>query len=148
MELTSIAALILGIYGSIKFTDISYDFFLNSFPSFLENVNENHLKIASFVFTFFIIIVLISVAGKLITKALKLVFLGFANKVFGGLFGLFKFTLLLSICFVFFENLNSIFQITEKDPSEYSFLYSTINNLGDFLLKSFNLNNTSFNFFN
>ena len=50
-----------------------------------------------------LIIVLISVIGKGLTKVLKMVFLGFVNKVLGGVFGALKFTLMLSLCFVFFE---------------------------------------------
>ena len=68
MEVTSILAIFLGIYGSIKLTDITYNFLSKNFPGLLENIDENHLKIASFVFTFFIIIILTSLAGKAIKK--------------------------------------------------------------------------------
>ncbi len=147
MEVTSILAIFLGIYGSIKLADITYNFLSKNFPGLLENIDENHLKIASFVFTFFIIIILTSLAGKAITKALKMVFLGFANKVFGGFFGVCKFTLLLSICFIFFNNLNSTFEIIKENPSETSFLYSIIVDIGNFILKTFKLSDNSFNFF-
>ena len=110
IELSSIIALILGIYGSIKFSDFTYSFFLKNFPKLIESIDENYLKMASFVFTFLLIIVLISIIGKLITKLLKMVFLGFINKILGGFFGSFKFALLLSLCMVFFESLNTCIQ--------------------------------------
>ena len=89
MELSSIIGLIVGVYGSIKFSDLTYIFFSENFPELIKNIDENYLKIASFIFTFLFIIVLISIIGKGVTKVLKIVFLGFINKIFGGFFWFF-----------------------------------------------------------
>ena len=97
MELSSVVALILGVYGSIKFSDFTFIFFSKNFPELIKNIDENYLKIASFIFTFLFIIVLISIIGKGVTKFLKMVFLGFINKLLGGCFGTFKFTLFIKV---------------------------------------------------
>tara|TARA_B100001250_G_C19508066_1_gene660411 strand:+ start:178 stop:624 length:447 start_codon:yes stop_codon:yes gene_type:complete len=148
MELSSIIAVLLGFYGSIKFSDFTFTFFSTRFPEIIENVNENYLKIASFAFTFFVIIILISLIGKALTKILKMVFLGFLNKILGGFFGVIKFTLILSICFVFFENINSTLFLIDDSFAESSFFYNQIVDLGNNLLDTFNSNKESFNFFN
>ena len=83
IELSSIIGLILGVYGSIKFSDFTFLFFSKNFPEIIESINENYIKIASFVFTFLLIIVLISFIGKGLTKLLKMIFLGFINKLLG-----------------------------------------------------------------
>lgn len=148
MELSSIIALILGVYGSIKFSDFTFLFFSKNFPELIDGLNENYLKIASFVFTFLLIIVLISIIAKGLTKVLKMVFLGFVNKVLGGFFGVFKFALILSLCFVFFENLNSSISLYESSDLDSSFFYGTIKDIGVRLVSFFNSNKESINFFN
>ncbi len=148
MELSSIIALLLGVYGSIKFSDFTFTFFSVRFPKIIENIDENYLKIASFAFTFFLIIVLISLIGKAATKILKMVFLGFLNKILGGFFGVIKFTLILSICFVFFKNINSTLLLVDDSFTESSFFYNQIIELGNHLLDAFDSNKDSINFFN
>lgn len=148
MELSSIIALILGIYGSIKFSDFTYSFFLKNFPKLIESIDENYLKMASFVFTFLLIIVLISIIGKLITKLVKMIFLGFINKIMGGIFGSFKFALLLSLCLVFSESLNTSLNLFDTSILDSSFFYEPIKEVGDKLTSIFNSNKESINFFN
>ncbi|MEE3034531.1 MAG: CvpA family protein [Bacteroidota bacterium] len=148
MELSSIIALLLGVYGSIKFSDFTFTFFSTRFPKIIENVDENYLKIASFAFTFFLIIILIALIGKAVTRILKMVFLGFLNKILGGFFGMIKFALILSICFVFFENINSTLFLVDDSFAESSFFYNKIISFGNHLLDAFNSNKESINFFN
>jgi membrane protein required for colicin V production len=148
MELSSVIALILGVYGSIKFSDFTFTFFFKNFPELIKDINENYLKIASFVFTFLFIIVLISIVGKGITKVLKMVFLGFINKILGGCFGSFKFTLFISLFLVFLDSLNTSFNLVESSLLETSFFYDPIKEVGDKLIEFFNSNKESINFFN
>ncbi len=61
MELSSLFAIVLGAYGSLKFSDLTLDWVSLNFSSQIENIDDNYLKIASFAFTFLIIIVFVSV---------------------------------------------------------------------------------------
>lgn len=148
MELSSVLALILGVYGSIKFSDFTFIFFSKNFPELIKDIDENYLKIASFVFTFLFIIVLISIVGKGVTKILKMVFLGFINKILGGCFGSLKFTLFISLFLVFFDSLNSSFNLVESSVLETSYFYDPIKEVGNKLIEFFNSNKKSINFFN
>jgi membrane protein required for colicin V production len=148
IELTSILALILGAYGSLKFSGLTFDFISTTFPNQLESIEQSYIKIFSFAFTFVVIIVSISVAGKALTKIAKILFLGFLNKLFGGLFGAIKYVLIVSFCFVFFENINSEFSFIDNENIESTFLYRPILNGGNQLLSFFNLSSSSINFFN
>tara|TARA_B100001059_G_scaffold172377_1_gene172548 strand:- start:951 stop:1538 length:588 start_codon:yes stop_codon:yes gene_type:complete len=148
IELTSILALILGAYGSLKFSGLTFDFISTTFPNQLESIEQSYIKIFSFAFTFVIIIVSISVAGKALTKIAKILFLGFLNKLFGGLFGAIKYVLIVSFCFVFFENINSEFSFIDNKNIESTFLYRPILNAGNQLLSFFNVSSNSINFFN
>ena len=148
IELTSILALILGVYGSLTFSNLTFDFISNTFPNQLESVEESYIKLFSFALTFIIILLSISVAGKALTKVAKILFLGFLNKLFGGLFGAIKYILIVSFCFVFFENINSAFSFVNNENIESTFLYRPILNVGNQLLNLFNLSSNSINFFN
>lgn len=148
IELTSILALILGAYGSLKFSGLTFDFISTTFPNQLESIEQSYIKIFSFAFTFVVIIVSISVAGKALTKIAKILFLGFLNKLFGGLFGAIKYVLIVSFCFVFFENINSEFSFIDNENIESTFLYRPILNAGNQLLSFFNVSGNSINFFN
>ena len=148
MELASVLALIFGVYGSIKFSDFTFTYFSKNFHEQIKNIDENHLKIASFVFTFLVIIVLISIIGRFATKLLKVVFLGFVNKILGGFFGLFKFILFVSLFLVFLDNLNSSFNLLDPFLLKTSFFYEPVKEIGDKLIGFFNSNKQSINFFN
>ena len=148
MELSSLFAIVLGAYGSLKFSDLTLDWVSLNFSSQIENIDDNYLKIASFAFTFLIIIVFVSVIGKGLTRVVKMVSLGLINKTLGGLFGAIKYVLVLSFFFVFFENLNSTLFLIDERFFESTVLYEPIIEIGDLLLNFFNSNKESINFFN
>jgi len=148
MELSSLLAIVLGAYGSLKFSDLTLDWVSLNFSSQIENIDDNYLKIASFAFTFLIIIVFVSVIGKGLTRVVKMVSLGLINKTLGGLFGAIKYVLILSFFFVFFENLNSTLFLIDESFFESTLLYEPIMEIGDLLLNFFNSNKESINFFN
>ena len=148
MELSSLFAIVLGAYGSLKFSDLTLDWVSLNFSSQIENIDDNYLKIASFAFTFLIIIVFVSVIGKGLTRVVKMVSLGLINKTLGGLFGAIKYGLILSFFFVFFENLNSTLFLIDESFFESTLLYEPIMEIGDLLLNFFNSNKESINFFN
>ena len=77
-------------------------FINNTFPNQLESLEDSYIKIFSFAFTFIIILVSISITGKALTKIAKILFLGFLNKLFGGLFGVIKYVLIVSFLFCIF----------------------------------------------
>lgn len=148
MELSSLFAIVLGAYGSLKFSDLTLDWVSLNFSSQIENIDDNYLKIASFAFTFLIIIVFVSFIGKGLTRVVKMVSLGLINKTLGGLFGAIKYVLILSFFFVFFENLNSTLFLIDESFFESTLLYEPIMEIGDLLLNFFNSNKESINFFN
>ena len=148
MELSSLFAIVLGAYGSLKFSDLTLNWVSLNFSSQIENIDDNYLKIASFAFTFLIIIVFVSIIGKGLTRVVKMVSLGLINKTLGGLFGAIKYVLVLSFFFVFFENLNSTLFLIDESFFESTLLYEPIMEIGNLLLNFFNSNKESINFFN
>jgi membrane protein required for colicin V production len=99
-EVASLAALILGIWGAIKFSSFTaaklYDWF---------NMTGQYVGIIAFIITFIIIVVIIHFIGSLADKIVDAVSLGFLNRILGMVFGVLKSVMIMS---VFFAILNAI----------------------------------------
>ena len=121
LELASFVGLILGIYGAIKFSD----FTAQQLTKYVE-VSAEWLGLISFILTFIGIVVSVFLLAKLLDKTLKLVALGFVNRLLGLLFGSLKYLLIVSTLIYFFENLNTKFEFVEKDFDKGSLLYKPI----------------------
>ena len=84
-EVASLAALILGIWGAIKFSGFTaeklYDYF---------DMSGQYVGIIAFLVTFGIIVVVIHFIGMIADKIVDAASLGFVNRLLGIAFGLFK----------------------------------------------------------
>ena len=84
-ELASLLALILGIWGAIKFSSFTaaklYDYF---------DMTGQYVGIIAFLITFGIIVVIIHFVGLLADKFVDALSLGFLNRLLGIVFGVFK----------------------------------------------------------
>ncbi len=127
VELAGLVALIAGIYAAIHFSSGTYAF-LSSFISW----DEKYLAILAFATTFFLVALLVSLAGQLLTKMVSMLALGIVNRLAGGIFGVLKMAFLASIFFMFFEN----FAIFEPEPEtkEASILYEPVRVLAPAIL--------------
>lgn len=122
IEVTSLIALIAGIYGTIHFS-----YFLENYIKEHTNFDEKYISLIGFAGTFIIILVVISLTGKLLTKMADEVSLGLLNKILGGIFGVLKFGCILSFAFYLFEKANEIIPFVEKDTLNKSILYGYLN---------------------
>ena len=121
VEISSLVALALGLYGAIHFSYFLADFLKDRLSS-----PENYIQIMAFAGTFVIIVILISMAGKLLTKLADAAALGIVNKVFGAAFGLLKIALILSVVLIVFEKLNRTLPFVSKETMENSLLYKPV----------------------
>ncbi len=92
IEVASLLALLLGLYGAYEFSDFVAIYLENQFSWSYE-----HLKLISFLLTFILIAVAINLLGKALTKMAELVALGIFNKLLGAFFGGLKWMLILSV---------------------------------------------------
>ncbi len=118
VELASLIALLAGIYGAIHFSNYA--------AKFLENQvdwEQKYITAAAFAITFIIIVIIISLAGKALTKLADFAMLGIVNKLLGALFGLLKTAFILSIILVIFEKINPTLLLISDETKETSALY-------------------------
>jgi membrane protein required for colicin V production len=123
-EVASLAALILGIWGAIRFSSFTaeklYDYF---------DMTGKYVGIFSFLITFGIIVVIIHFIGLLVDKLMEAVALGFVNKLLGIAFGLFKSVLILSVIFVVLNAIDIRKPFLPKEKIEQSILYNPISDI-------------------
>ena len=79
---------------------------------------------------------MISLVGKGLTKIANVVSLGIINKALGGLFGLLKIGLLLSVVFVFFGKVNDTIPFIKKETLEASILYQPVKKIAPTIFPS------------
>lgn len=120
-EVASLAALILGIWGAIKFSYITSEFLVENF-----NFTTEYLNLISFAVTFVVIVILVHIVGNAITKMIDVVMLGFVNKLAGLVFGVVKAALILSIILVVFDKIDEDVHILSKKTKANSRMYEPI----------------------
>ena len=121
LELASLIALVAGIYGAMHFSSFIFDYLSN----YIE-IEAVYLQLASYGLTFIIIVLVITLIGKIITFLIKMVALGFINRMMGAIFGGMKALLILSVILLFFDRLNKQFVIVKEEVLNTSVLYSPI----------------------
>lgn len=120
-EVSSFVALILGIWGAIKFSSFTamklYEWF---------DMTGEFVGLVSFIVTFIVIVVAIHFVGIAIDKLISAISLGLLNKILGALFSVFKSVLIMSIIFVILNIINEHRQILPSEKIEESALYNSI----------------------
>jgi membrane protein required for colicin V production len=123
-EVASLAALILGIWGAIRFSSFTaeklYDYF---------DLTGKYVGIISFLVTFGIIVVIIHFIGVLVDKLVDAVALGFINRLLGIVFGLFKSVLIMSVVLVVLNAVDVRRPFLPKEKIEQSFLYNPVSDI-------------------
>jgi membrane protein required for colicin V production len=123
-EVASLAALILGIWGAIRFSSFTagklYDYF---------DMTGRYVGIIAFLITFGLIVVLIHFIGILADKVVNAASLGFINRILGIVFGLLKSVLIMSVFFVVLNALDARRSFLPKKTIEESKFYNPISDI-------------------
>lgn len=128
VEVASLVALIAGIYGAIHFSYYVADLLM-------EHVewSEKTINITAFAITFIIIVLVIALAGKALTKLADFAALGFLNKLLGGVFGMLKIGLILSILLIIFDKMNNTITFVDEEHTKDAMLYEPVKSLAPLL---------------
>lgn len=125
VEIASIIALIAGLYGAIHFSYITGDYLSNTMQW-----DYNYMNLIAFIITFILIVIVVSLAGKFLTKIADFAMLGFLNKIAGGLFGALKVAVILGALLIFMERSNRSFAFVKQETLDSSKLYEPIKEIG------------------
>jgi membrane protein required for colicin V production len=94
------------------------------------------MSIIAFVITLVLIIIIVHLAGKLLTKVANFALLGLLNKIAGGIFGVLKVAILLGAAFIFFDRMDSTFNLLDDETKEQSVLYQPIKDIGALIFEN------------
>ncbi|WP_369048307.1 CvpA family protein [Tenacibaculum sp. UWU-22] len=131
VEVASLAALIAGVFGAIRFSHFAGNWLKNSV-----SWDERYIALAAFAITFVVILVVIVVLGKLFTKLANFASLGILNKLLGGVFGVLKIGLILSVIFIFFGKMNDTIPFIKQETLEQSVLYKPVKEIAPIIFPS------------
>ena len=133
IEVVTLLAFGVGIYGAMHFSD----FTANHLQDFME-INPKYLNTIAFVLTFIILVVLVNLIGRLVSKLVKSMNLGFFDKLGGFLFGIIKGVLLCSILLMVLNNFQLI-GVVKPEVREQSKLYPYIEQTVPYVYRGFDL---------
>ncbi len=128
-ELASLVAFILGIYIAVYFSHYISDYLVEKVSWNLRFVN-----LASFAITFILVVFVISLAGKFLTKVASFAALGVLNKLIGAGFGFLKVAFVASVIIMFFGSTNENIKVVEQDTLDDSILYAPIKTIAPMFL--------------
>ena len=123
-EVASLGALIIGIWGAIKFSSFTaaklYDYF---------DMTGHWVGVVAFLVTFGLIVVIIHFIGIMADKLVSAASLGFINRILGIVFGLIKAVLIMSVFFVVLNAIDVRRPFLPKKTIEESRFYNPISDV-------------------
>ena len=133
IEVVTLLAFGVGIYGAMHFSD----FTAAHLQDFME-IKPQYLNTVAFVLTFIILVVLVNLIGRLVSKWVKSMNLGFFDKLGGFLFGILKGVLLCSVLLMVLNNFQLLGVVKPKIKEE-SKLYPYIEQTVPYVYSGFDL---------
>jgi membrane protein required for colicin V production len=121
IQAAGFAALILGIWGAIKFSGVTTAFLMDK-----TNMEGEYLPLVSFAITFIAIVVLVHILSRLIEKLVQAVALGFVNRLVGAIFNLTKYALIISGVLVILNTINSKQPFLPQEDVDKSIMYGPL----------------------
>lgn len=138
VEVASLTALFLGIYGALKFSYFTSDLLVEKL-----HLTTRYLHLFSFAITFIIIVILVHWLAKALDKLVKAISLGFINRILGLLFGVVKVAFILSIILVFLNALDKKSHFLPEEKVKESFLYDPVSRFVPSVFSAFHFDITS-----
>ncbi len=128
VEIASLIAIIAAIYGAIHFSYIAGDYLSKNLEW-----TDRYINLTAFLITFIIIIIVVTFAGRLLTKIANFAMLGLLNKIAGGIFGALKIAVIIGALLVFFHKANGSFNFFKEESLNESILYQPVKEIGNFV---------------
>lgn len=119
--LATLVGLFLGIRAAIHFSGYSAHILRD-----VIHLHTSHLGMISLVVTFVAVLILVFVLGKILESVIKIIALGFLNRLAGALFGIAKGCLVISALLYFFVSMDTSSHLLSMQQREKSKLYKPI----------------------
>lgn len=134
LSAASLLALLLGIWGAIKFSDATGDFLAG-----FVHVQPRIMHIIAFAVTFIVIVIAIHFIAKALEGIADAASLGVVNKVFGAAFGVLKTVFILSVAIYIINVANIKFGFITPEFKDKSLFYNPISKFAPAVFKKLNV---------
>ncbi len=122
VELTSLLSLIVAIWAALKYGKVVRELL----QRYLD-LQGDYLPFISFVVVFLAVLIVVGLIGKVITKALNIVQLGFLNKTLGLAFSILKIGIILSLLVNGLDRVNKVYEFIPQSTINNSYFYRPLN---------------------
>lgn len=121
VQVASLLAIVVGVWAAFKFSSLLADLLAPHIDAARQMV-----MVVAFIILLVVVIVVIRLLGKLLKGVLKIILLGWLDKLLGVIFALLKMGLILGVIICIFDCLNSNLQMVSSETLGSSVLYQTI----------------------
>lgn len=123
-QVVAIISLVLGGWLAYRFTSVVTEW-LGQWIS----ASGPALDIVAFILIFAIVVTILFLLGKILEASIKIILLGWLNRLLGLVFALFKYVLIIGLLVILFDSVNSRFDLVSDEYLDSSFMYSGIRSL-------------------
>ncbi len=125
-QVVAIISIILGIWLSFKFSAV-----LSGWLGQWIEAGEQVLHVISFAVIMILAILALAAVGKLIEATVKIILLGWLNRLLGLIFALLKYALIIGLLLMLFNSLNGQFHLVNQKVLDSSLLYGPLLNMAN-----------------
>lgn len=118
IEVATLASLILGVYLAIRYSPYTEEILRD----FL-NVTSRYIAYIALAVTFVVVVSGVYVIGKLLTKLVDILTLGWVNKFIGSVFGIVKYMVIVCVLLLILDAVNSKFEFLSEETLQKSKLF-------------------------
>lgn len=133
IEVVTLLAFGAGIYGAMHFSDFTAE----RLVEYIE-VKPEYLNTIAFILTFILLVIAVNLIGRLVSKLVKTMNLGFFDRLGGFVFGVAKGVLLCSLFVVVLNNLQ-VLGVVKEEAKQKSKLYPYVEQTVPYLYQGFDL---------
>jgi membrane protein required for colicin V production len=119
MQLTLLAALLLGILGALKLSGLTARVLEDRF-----DINPEYIYLVSLGITFVLVFLLVNLLGKLTEKLIEAAELSLLNRLLGILFSVCKTVLIVGVILAYAERIDQRFRFLPKGTKEQSIFFT------------------------
>lgn len=123
-QVVAIIALVLGAWLSYRFSS-AVSIWIGQW---IEG-SQQLLQIISFIIIFIVVVFALHMLGKAIEASIKIIMLGWLNKLLGVVFSMLKCMLIIGLLIMAFNAINETFSLVQESKLAESLLYNPIKNM-------------------
>ena len=124
----SLVALILGVWLSFKFSNAVGEWLVTYI-----DLPSTVIHVIAFALIMLVVMLITHLAGKAVEGVLKVVMLGWLNKLLGIVFALLKAVLIIGLVIILLEAINNTFPIVPSKTMEESIFYGPVKDLANLI---------------